>query len=100
MTEDEMVDSIPDSMDLNLSKLQETVEKEEPHTLQSMASQRAGHVLATEQQHMFALQGKSNNSIILFFLGIGIQCNFNGAVFPQQGKNNFEESHQFSSTQI
>ena len=33
ITEDEMVDSIPDSMDLNLSKLQEIVEKEEPHTL-------------------------------------------------------------------
>ena len=33
ITEDEMVDSIPDSMDLNLSKLQEIVEKEEPHML-------------------------------------------------------------------
>ena len=33
MTEDEMVDSITDSMDLNLSKLQEIVEKEEPDML-------------------------------------------------------------------
>ena len=38
------LDSIPDSMDMNLSKLRETV-KEEPGVLQSTGSQRVRHNL-------------------------------------------------------
>ena len=41
------LDSIMDSMDMNLSKLWET---EEPGILQSIGSQRVGHDLLTEQQ--------------------------------------------------
>ena len=37
------LDSITDSMNMNLSKLQETVKTEELGVLQSMGSQRAGH---------------------------------------------------------
>ena len=35
---------------MNLEKLQEIVETEEPVMLQSIGSQRIGYVLATEQQ--------------------------------------------------
>ena len=38
------LNSIADSMDMNLSKLWEIVEDREPGVLQSMGSQRAGHV--------------------------------------------------------
>ena len=41
------LDTINDSMDMNLSKLWER-RTEEPSILQCMGSQRAGHVLATE----------------------------------------------------
>jgi len=41
------LDSIMDSMDMNLSKLWET---EEPSILQSVGSQGVGHDLLTEQQ--------------------------------------------------
>ena len=37
------LDGITDSMDMNLSKLQETVKDREPDMLQSMVSQRVGH---------------------------------------------------------
>ena len=42
------LDSITDSMDMNLSKVREIV-TEVPGVLQSMGSQRAGHDLATER---------------------------------------------------
>ena len=45
-------DSITDSVDMNLSKLWETVKDGEPGVLQSMGSQRIGHELATEQQQI------------------------------------------------
>ena len=46
------LDSITDSMDMSLSKLQEIVKDREAGMLQSMGSQRVGHDLATEpQQH-------------------------------------------------
>ena len=44
------LDSITDSMDMNLSKLQEIVKVREAWYAQSMRSQRVGHNLATEQQ--------------------------------------------------
>ena len=44
--------SITDSMDMNLSKLQETMKDREPGVLQSIGSQRVGHNLVTEQQQI------------------------------------------------
>ena len=44
------LDMIMDSMDMSLSKLWETVRKEELGMLQSTRSQRVGHDLAAEQQ--------------------------------------------------
>ena len=41
------LDGITDSMDMNLSKLQEIVKDRGPGVLQSMGSQRAGHDLVT-----------------------------------------------------
>ena len=44
------LDSITNSKDMSLSKLQEIVKDREANKLQSMGSQRVGHNLATEQQ--------------------------------------------------
>ena len=44
------LDSITDSMDMNLSKLWVIAEDGEPGVLRSTGSQRVGHDLATEQQ--------------------------------------------------
>ena len=44
------LDGITDSMDMNLSKLQEIVKEGKPGVLQFMGSQRVGHDLVTEQQ--------------------------------------------------
>ena len=46
------LDCITDSMDMNLSKLQETMKDREPGVLQSIGSQRVGHNLVTEQQQI------------------------------------------------
>ena len=43
-------DGITDLMDVNLSKLWETVKAREACSLQSMGPQRVGHDLATEHQ--------------------------------------------------
>ena len=45
------LDSITDSMDMNLSKLREIVEDGEPGVLKSMGLQRVRHDLATEHHH-------------------------------------------------
>ena len=50
VTEDEMVDSITDSMDMNLSKLQGDTEGEGSLGCCSPWGHRVGHKLATEQQ--------------------------------------------------
>ena len=44
------LDSMTDSMDMNLSKVQEVVKDRKPGVLQSTGSQRVRHDLATEQQ--------------------------------------------------
>ena len=46
------LDSITDSMDMNLNRLQETVEDREARVLESIGSQRLRHNLATEQQQL------------------------------------------------
>ena len=48
------LDSITDSMDMNLSKLQEIVKTGKPGVLQSMGSQRVKHNLGTEQHDQFS----------------------------------------------
>ena len=49
-----LLDCITDSMDMNLSKLQEIVKDRGAwHTAVSMGSQRVGHDLVTEQQHIY-----------------------------------------------
>ena len=45
------LDNITDSVEVNLSKLQEIVKGREAGTLQSMGSQRVRHDLVTEKQH-------------------------------------------------
>ena len=45
------LDSITDSVDMNLSKLQEKVKDREACVLQSTELQRAGHDFATEQHY-------------------------------------------------
>ena len=45
------LDSISNSVDMNLSQLREIMKDRKPGVLQSMGSQRVGHNLATEQQH-------------------------------------------------
>ena len=44
------LDSITDSMNMNLSKPREIVKDREAWRLQSMGSQRVGRILETEQQ--------------------------------------------------
>ena len=53
------LDSITDSMDINLSKLQETVKDKKPGVLQSMGSQRVRQDLVTEQQMCVGGKGTS-----------------------------------------
>ena len=52
------LDSITDSVDTNLHKLQRRWRTEEPSMLQSMGSRRVGHDLVTQQQHPY-LWGRS-----------------------------------------
>ena len=44
---------VTDSVDMNLSKLQEIVEDRKPGVLQSMGLQRVGHDLVTIQQQLY-----------------------------------------------
>ena len=56
--EDEWLDSITDSMDMNLSKLWGWWQAGEPGMLQSLQSQRVRHDIATEQQSMRRTRNK------------------------------------------
>ena len=47
------LESITDSMDMHLRKLQEIVKTGKPGMLQSRGSQRVSHDLATEKQHVY-----------------------------------------------
>ena len=53
VTEDEMVDSITDSMDMNLSKLQETVEDRGAWCVAVHGVETVRHNLVTEQQQPY-----------------------------------------------
>ena len=46
------LDSITDSVDMNLGKFRETVKEGKPGMLQSMGSQRVRPSLGTEQQYL------------------------------------------------
>ena len=46
------MDDITDSMDMNLSKLRDIVKDREARMLRTMGSQRVGHDLVTDQQHL------------------------------------------------
>ena len=52
------LDGITNSMDMNLSKLWETVESSCPGVLQSLGSQRVTHDLVTDQQATTALSSQ------------------------------------------
>ena len=53
VTEDEMVDSITDSTDMNLSEFQEIVKAKEAWCAAVHRLQRVGHILVTEQQYSY-----------------------------------------------
>ena len=54
MTEDEMLDGVTSSVDVNLSGLQATVKDREACVLQSMGSQRVGHDSVPGQKQQYA----------------------------------------------
>ena len=59
------LDSVIDSMDMNLSKVWEIVKDRKPGVLQFMGSQRVGYDLATEQQHYYVINFLTQNSPLL-----------------------------------
>ena len=65
------LDSITDSMDMNLCKLWGTVKEGEPGVLQPMGSQRVRYDLATEQQQQYSLR------VCLFVKSLSLFFNWN-----------------------
>ena len=64
------LDSITDSTDMNLSRIQDIVKDREAGVQQYTGSQRIGHELATEQQHMVSRKMVLMN----LFEGEGWRC--------------------------
>ena len=64
MTEEEILDDITDSMDMNLSNLWEIVEDRGDCQSIVMKSQRVGHNLAAEQQQ--SLKHQTTSKILMF----------------------------------
>ena len=74
------LDSIPNSMDMSLSKLHETGRTGEPGVLPSMGSQRVGHDLVPEkQQQQFLLLERR----LIFGLFPYVWLSFNDLVLGQ-----------------
>ena len=63
VTEDEMVDSITDSTDMNLSEFWETVKDKEAWCAAVHRLQRVGHNLVTEQQYSYFINFYITTSI-------------------------------------
>ena len=64
------LDSITDLMDMNLSKLWETVEENSAWPAVTHASQRVGHNLGTEQQQhedQIIIKNYNDNNVIITF---------------------------------
>ena len=59
------LDTIPDSMDMSLSKFREMVKEGKPGMLQSIGSQRLGYHLETEQQQQnyWEILGRKNSRL-------------------------------------
>ena len=72
------LDSIINSMDMNLSQLQEIVEDRENCVLLTMGLQRVGHDLANKQQHV-GRQGTRR----VYFLSGGEMGDLDGFNEPQ-----------------
>ena len=63
------------SLDMSLSKLQETVKDREPDVLHSMELQRVRHDLKTEHNHEWVLVGHLRRMFILLLLnGVSFLC--------------------------
>ena len=71
--------SIIDSMDMNLSQLQEIVEDREACMLLTMGLQRVGHDLVTKQQQYVGRQGTRR----VYFLSGGKMGDLGGFNEPQ-----------------
>ena len=68
------MDSVTNSMDVNLSKLWEIVRTGEPGVLQPMGSQKVGHDLVTEQQFILLTNNCNISSHLLIMFIMASFC--------------------------